>query len=517
MTEAQLFHCPTCGAPLDIQSEARTIRCPYCQNSVIVPEALRNQEFAQINDLGDIHLLLANNRKIQAIQLMRQRTNLGLKEAKDIVEAIERGESIDPVYFSQGLSVQTSTAMLDQGELLDLIQRGQKIEAIKRVRQATNLGLKEAKDAVEALERGDSMALPNAVINRSLAESAAEARPRTPVSVTTLDARTARKVAGAVGTAGAATGCGVVALIAAILAITLIPIIIALASDGGPLAPLWSKINPAAVATVDLTLKGEGIGPGQFTDPRTVAVDKDGNIYAADYSTGRVQSFDSQGTFRWLVNLGDEVYIESMDVSPAGVLFLAAKGDIRRFDLASGKELESLPNPEDAYFEDLAIAPDGRMAVIADGEDVLMFNPDLQPVFSVPAAVSSVTDDSELDCDVDMDAVGNIYVLGSFNSLVLKYSPQGKYINQFGGKTTQEAEGKFRAVGDIAVDGQGRVYVSDIFGVQVFDGDGRYLRHFKLFQFAMGMNFDLQNRLYVASNEPQVLRLVIKNDSLGAK
>lgn len=36
----------------------------------------------------------------------------------------------------------------------DLIRRGHKIEAIKDVRYATNLGLKEAKDFVEAMESG---------------------------------------------------------------------------------------------------------------------------------------------------------------------------------------------------------------------------------------------------------------------------------------------------------------------------------------------------------------------------
>lgn len=35
---------------------------------------------------------------------------------------------------------------------LDLIRRGRKIEAIKRLRDMTGLGLREAKDAVEALE-----------------------------------------------------------------------------------------------------------------------------------------------------------------------------------------------------------------------------------------------------------------------------------------------------------------------------------------------------------------------------
>lgn len=37
--------------------------------------------------------------------------------------------------------------------ILDLIRRGNKIEAIKVMREKTGFGLKEAKDAVEAMER----------------------------------------------------------------------------------------------------------------------------------------------------------------------------------------------------------------------------------------------------------------------------------------------------------------------------------------------------------------------------
>ena len=39
------------------------------------------------------------------------------------------------------------------GDVEHLIRSGRKIEAIKRYREATGLGLKEAKEAVEAFER----------------------------------------------------------------------------------------------------------------------------------------------------------------------------------------------------------------------------------------------------------------------------------------------------------------------------------------------------------------------------
>jgi ribosomal protein L7/L12/DNA-binding beta-propeller fold protein YncE len=514
MTEAQLFHCPSCGAPLDIQPGRRSLRCPYCNNSVIVPQSLREeQEDEQQVLLGDVRLLAANHKKIEAIKLLRQLTNLGLKEAKELVEAMERGEQVGPIIFTQAADVQpgwqVNAGTLDQDALLDLLQRGQKIEAIRQVREATGLGLKESKDAVEALERGDRMAIVKAVtgsafgrLEGSLSGAAVSS------TVTPLSPRQTRQVAKAVG---AGAGCTGMVILGITLAAILIPLLVVLTVNGGPLMAIWSKINPLGYAAMDMTVKGEGIAPGQFNDPRAIAADEQGNIYVADYSTGRLQSLDAQGQFRWLVNLGEDVIVQSMDVSPGGVLFVVAKGEIRRFQPEDGVELEPLADPQDEYyFDDLAIGPDGRLAVIADGEHLLVYNANLQPVISVPAAVSTAANDSELDSDVAIDSLGNIYILGHFTNKVFIYSPEGRFMSQFGGDTTDETPGKFRAPGDIAVDGEGRIYVSDIFGVQVFSSDGQYLDKFKLFQYAHGMDFDLQNRMYVASNEPQVMRLTVK-------
>lgn len=42
---------------------------------------------------------------------------------------------------------------LDSDEIVNLLRQGRKIEAVKIYRERTNLGLKEAKDAVEEIER----------------------------------------------------------------------------------------------------------------------------------------------------------------------------------------------------------------------------------------------------------------------------------------------------------------------------------------------------------------------------
>ena len=40
---AQEFNCPNCGAPLDYQGTGATMRCPYCETSVVVPAEMRPQ------------------------------------------------------------------------------------------------------------------------------------------------------------------------------------------------------------------------------------------------------------------------------------------------------------------------------------------------------------------------------------------------------------------------------------------------------------------------------------------
>jgi ribosomal protein L7/L12 len=101
------------------------------------------------------------NRKINAIKIYREATNLGLKEAKDAVEEIERSISmgLSPTFIESMPSenVPTVGSLIFgsdwQARVEAEIRADRKIEAIKIYREATGLGLKESKDAVEELER----------------------------------------------------------------------------------------------------------------------------------------------------------------------------------------------------------------------------------------------------------------------------------------------------------------------------------------------------------------------------
>jgi hypothetical protein len=79
--------------------------------------------------------------------------------------------------------------------------------------------------------------------------------------------------------------------------------------------------------------------------------------------------------------------------------------------------------------------------------------------------------------DVAWDAAGNIYVADGYNnSRVAKFDKDGNWIKSWGERGT--GPGQFNLLHTIAVDGRGNVYVGDRANsrIQVFDGDGTFLR-----------------------------------------
>jgi ribosomal protein L7/L12 len=65
----------------------------------------------------------------------------------------ELERKLDFVLQHLGIQYRDAPLSATQADALNWLRKGNKIEAIKVYREATGLGLKEAKDAVEALER----------------------------------------------------------------------------------------------------------------------------------------------------------------------------------------------------------------------------------------------------------------------------------------------------------------------------------------------------------------------------
>lgn len=118
---------------------------------VVVPPGPQGAAAPPGDAPAEVQALLAQGNTIGAIKRVRELTGLGLKEAKDYVDALQAGTAppLAPPPAPQA-PAPADPAQLEQAARAALA-RGSKIEAIKHVRQLTGWGLKEAKDYIERL------------------------------------------------------------------------------------------------------------------------------------------------------------------------------------------------------------------------------------------------------------------------------------------------------------------------------------------------------------------------------
>jgi sugar lactone lactonase YvrE len=265
---------------------------------------------------------------------------------------------------------------------------------------------------------------------------------------------------------------------------------------GGP-----AKENRNSFANELLTFGSEGIGPGMFTDARSIAVDGAGRIYVGEYTGGRVQIFDATGKFVNQWSIGDrKTILRGLAADRKGTVYVVQGGGIDRYSGETGEKLGPVEY-EKSGFDDVTTTADGGLIAAwqSNRDDLVAFDSNGKVVRTIPAAISSTSGDSELSMRVAVDGSGNIYALGRFNNAVFKFGRDGKFMNRFGSGGDQP--GQFRAPYSIAVDGYGRIYVGDIKGIQVFDANGRYLNTLNLKGVAFGMVFNDKNELFVIARD----------------
>lgn len=263
-----------------------------------------------------------------------------------------------------------------------------------------------------------------------------------------------------------------------------------------------AKEKPAnSFATVLLDFGSEGIGPGMFTDARSIALDGTGRIYVGEYNGGRIQVFDAAGKFVNQWSVGDrKTLIRGLAADRKGMVYVVHGGVIERYRGETGEKQGQL-SYERSGFDDVTTTADGGLVTAwhSNRDDIVAFDANGKVVRTIPAAISSASGDSELSMRVAVDGAGNIYALGIFNNAVFKFGRDGKFINRFGG--SGDKPGQLRAPYSIAVDGHGRIYVGDMKGIQVFDADGRYLSLINLKGMAFGMVFNDNNELFVIARD----------------
>jgi outer membrane protein assembly factor BamB len=276
--------------------------------------------------------------------------------------------------------------------------------------------------------------------------------------------------------------------------------------------------SPTALVTgfaqVLLSFGDEGTGPGFFQDPRGIAVDNNGSIYVVEYSTGRIQKFDENGKFlkSWVVDGSKGMPTLDLAADRSGNVYAIRGGQIMRYSGADGKLLGKVGNSAN-FYQDITVLADGGflvMAVTLD-DDLIRLDAQGREISRIRKLVSSQTEEPESSgLDVAVDGLGNLFVLSEHSAAVFKFTAAGKFVNRFG--KTGDQPGQFRAPGSIAVDGQGRVYIGDFKGIQVFDSDGTYL---DLIDFAPGtgavrsMVFTDKNVMFVTMGSNKVFKLAL--------
>lgn len=262
-----------------------------------------------------------------------------------------------------------------------------------------------------------------------------------------------------------------------------------------------TKESTNSFSTVQLTFGSEGIGPGMFTDARSIAVDGEGRIYVGEYTGGRIQVFDPAGKFLSQWSIGDrKTILRGLAADRKGTVYAVHGGRINRYQGETG-EPQGQVEYERSGFDDVTAAADGGLVAALHGnrDDIVRFDPSGKVAGTTPEAISGASGDSELSMRVAVDGSGQVYALGRFNNAVFKFARDGKFLNRFGGGG--DKPGQLRSAYSIAIDGYGRVYVGDIKGIQVFDADGRYLTILDQKGMAFGMVFNHKNELFVVARD----------------
>jgi LSD1 subclass zinc finger protein len=449
---ADALVCPTCSAPLEYPKDGGvSLQCPYCHTTVL----LNQQTRSTVGSVGG-----------------------GVPE--EFRPLVER-------------ALQIAAASGHVGSL-------DKIQAIKFYRQASGVGLAEAKRAVEsvgpmAVGRGGPQAADQAL---KLAASSARTGARLALLIVLLT-------------------FGFILFVFTMVHRTVQQVVIshpAWTPAPRPI-PSISQFFPAPAkqspefADQVMAFGAEGIGPGQFTDARTVAVDAQGHIYVGEYSNGRVQAFDSTGKYLSEFFIGKDKSLLTLGADRKGVVYATVPGHVLRYNGATGAALEELAAGDDessTFYMASCVAPGGDIYALAGNSEIVRISG------STGKIVASFKGSEKVGEDVNFSGLivlstGEIFALDHQKG-VFKFAADGRYINRFGGGK-EGSPGHLAGPQSMAADGQGRLYISDG-GISVYDTDGNFIDRFGGTDIVFGLAVDDQDAIYACyRNRNQVRKFVV--------
>lgn len=145
------------------------------------------------------------------------------------------------------------------------------------------------------------------------------------------------------------------------------------------------RTAPPPPAPVGAFAGGVGSGPGQFKNPRGLAVSQNGDIYVADSENNRITKFDGEGLPLAVFQKDGTGKGEFRDpnglvLDDSGRIYVADAGNHKLVQLdEAGNVINEWNVPGNGFYgpRDIAAAPDGRLYIIDQGRSrIVRFAPD---------------------------------------------------------------------------------------------------------------------------------------------
>lgn len=260
--------------------------------------------------------------------------------------------------------------------------------------------------------------------------------------------------------------------------------------------------------------------PFQLIRTYGVAVDSKGTIYAADQAVGAIFMFDLEGGVKLIKNGKDASFglLNALAIDDNDRLFVTDVKLNRVVVFNAKHQVETvfgggvLSNPGG-----IAIDKENRLLYVVDtGNDVVrVYDADSLKALRVIGTAGkkhTLTDPGtfSLPTNVAVDGDGNVYVTDTFNNRVEIFDADGTFLSQFG--KHGDGVGQFELPKGIAVDCDGHIWVVDAIQdrVKVFDREGQLLIYFGehgeypgRFMGAFGITIDNKdNRVIVSETFP---------------
>ncbi|HEX5869726.1 MAG TPA: hypothetical protein VFY65_04905 [Longimicrobium sp.] len=379
-------------------------------------------------------------------------------------------------------------------EVLRQLRAGSKIGAIKEYHDRFGVGLAEAKHAVERLEAGQH--------GGAVPPPAGTADPvRSPFE----PASSRRALANTIGL--------LVLVLAAFLFFarrdevddSAAPALPAAPSFSPPVSPVAEKAEPPAFAEQVMRFGSEGTGAGRFEDARSVATDGAGRIYVAEYSGGRVQVFDSAGTFvtQWMADT--RMPLRDLEADRGGTVYVVQSGRIRRYEGATGRALGEVPRTAGQSFDDVALALDGTLWAVSGMHQVMHLRTDGRVLRTVNTR--DAIDEDAAPARIAVGGTGDVYLMDRWKGEVYHLDANGRFRDRFGGRAKPGRPGMSAPEG-LAIDGRGRVYVSDMMGgIHVFTAEGAPVEAFGRELNPFGITFNARDEMFATNrNDHEVVK-----------